>query len=147
MEKHIDKIVDVVKSTRSRKAPRYICDEVLDTNLFDQCTKFSVCKKVKCEKAKGIVQGFCSKLSKQKRLVARLHLSTHEVAFAFCMNAYLQEMDPFLNYWELVTFINRSFISIFSDCLHWTVIPVETNKQAQVILVKMRIIKISPFLL
>ena len=31
LEKHIDKIVNVFKSTRFRKAPRYICDEVLDT--------------------------------------------------------------------------------------------------------------------
>ena len=31
LEKHIDKIVNVFKSTRFRKPPRYFCDEVLDT--------------------------------------------------------------------------------------------------------------------
>ena len=40
--KYIDKVVNVVKSTRSRKAPRYIYDEALDTEYFDQCTEFSV---------------------------------------------------------------------------------------------------------
>ena len=82
LEKHIDKIVNVVKNTRSRKAPRYICDEALDTDHFDQCTKFSV-----CEKAEKIVQEFCSKLSElkkyfQKRLPPRLLVSIHETAFA-----------------------------------------------------------------
>ena len=42
LAKYIDKVVNVVKSTRSRKAPRYIYDEALDTDHFDQCTKFSV---------------------------------------------------------------------------------------------------------
>ena len=79
LEKHIDKIVNVVKSTRSRKAPRYICDEALDADHFDQCTKFSV-----CEKAEEIVQDFCSKHSElkkhfQKRLPTRLKQLFHTV--------------------------------------------------------------------
>ena len=98
LEKHIDKIVNVVKSTRSRKAPRYICDEALDTDHFDQCTKFSVCKK-----AEEIVQEFCSKHSElkkyfQKRLPTRLLVSRHEVTFAYSINTYLEEIDPSLNY-------------------------------------------------
>ena len=98
LEKHIDKIVNVVKNTRSRKARRYICDEALDTDHFDQCTKFSV-----CEKAEKIVQEFCSKLSElkkyfQKRLPTRLLVSRHEAAFAYSMNAYLEEIDPSLNF-------------------------------------------------
>ena len=96
--KHIDKIVSVVKSTRSRKDPRYICDEALDTDHFDQYTKFSVCKK-----AEEIVQEFWIKHSErqeyfQKRLQTRLLVSRHEAAFAYSMNAYLEEMDPYLNY-------------------------------------------------
>ena len=53
LEKHIDKIVNVVKNTRPRKAPKYICDEALDTDHFNQCTKFSL-----CEKAEKIIQEF-----------------------------------------------------------------------------------------
>ena len=45
LEKHVDKVVNVVNSTRSRKAPRNICDEALDTDHFDECTKFIVCEK------------------------------------------------------------------------------------------------------
>ena len=98
MEKCIDKIVNVVKSTRSRKAPRYICNEAFDTDHFDQCTKFSV-----CEKEKEIPQKFCSKhfeLKKyfQKRLPTRLLVSRHEVALAYSINTYLEEIDPSLNY-------------------------------------------------
>ena len=97
-EKHIDKIVNVVKSTRSRKAPRYICDEALDTDHWDHCTKFTV-----CEKTEEIVQEFCSKHSElknyfQKRLPTRLPVSRHKVAFACCINIYLEEVDPSLNY-------------------------------------------------
>ena len=97
LEKHIDKILNV-KNTRSRKAPRYICDEALDTDHFDQCTKFRV-----WEKAEKIVQEFCSKHSElkkyfQKRLLPRLLVSRHEAAFAYSMNVYLEEMDPSLNY-------------------------------------------------
>ena len=97
-EKHIDKIVNVVKSARSRKAPRYICDQALDTDHWDQCTKFRV-----CEKTEEIVQEFCSKHSElkkyfQKRLPTRLPVSRHEVVFACCINIYLEEMDLSLNY-------------------------------------------------
>ena len=116
----------------------------MDTDHFDQCTKFSV-----CEKAEEIVQEFCSKHSEikkyfQKRLPKRLLILRHEAAFAYSMNAYLEEIDSSLNYWEFVTFTKRSFISSFSDHLNWSVIPVETNNQVQVILVKM---KITRFLL
>ena len=88
----------MVKSTRSRKAPRYICDEALDTDHWDQCTKFSV-----CEKTEELVQEFCSKHSElkkyfQKRLPTRLPVSKHEVVFTCCINIYLEEMDPSLNY-------------------------------------------------
>ena len=98
LEKHIDKIVNVVKNIRSRKAPTYICDGALDTDHFDQCTKFTI-----CEKAEKIVQEFCSKHSElkkhfQKRLPTRLLVSRHEAAFAYSMNVYLEEMDPSLNY-------------------------------------------------
>ena len=61
------------------------------------------------------------------------------------MNTYLGEMDPSLNYWEFVAFMKQSFISSFSDHLNWTVIPVETNNQVQVILVKMKIIQFLLF--
>ena len=67
-EKHIDKIVNVVKSTRYRKVPRYICDEALDTDHFDQCTKFSA-----CEKAEEIAQELCSKHSELKKYPQLLH--------------------------------------------------------------------------
>ena len=98
LEKHIEKIVKVVKNTRSRKAPRCICDEALDTDHFDQCTKFNV-----CEKAEKIEQEFCSKHSElkkffQKRLPPRLLVSRYEAVFAYNMNVYLEEMDPSLNY-------------------------------------------------
>ena len=56
------------------------------------------------------------------------------------MNAYVEEIDPSPNYWYSVTFIKRFFIIRFSDHLNWTVLPVETNNQVQVILVKMKII-------
>ena len=98
LEKHIDKIVNVVKNTRSRKAPRYICDKALHTDHFDQCTKFSV-----CEEAEKIVQKFCSKQSElrkyfQKRLPTRILVWRHEATFSYSMNVYLEEMDSSLNY-------------------------------------------------
>ena len=98
LKKYFDKIVNVVKSTRSRKDPKYICDEALDTDHFDQCTKFRV-----CEKAEEIVQEFCSKHSElkkyfQKRLPTRLLVSRHEAALAYSINTYLEEIDPSLNY-------------------------------------------------
>ena len=107
---------------------------------FDQCTKFSV-----CEKTEEIIKEFCSKHSElkkyfQKRLLTRLLVWRHEAAFAYSMNAYVEEIDPSPNYWYSVTFIKRFFIIRFSDHLNWTVIPVETNNQVQVILVKMKII-------
>ena len=109
----------MVKSIRARKASRYICDKALDTDHFDQCTKFSV-----WERAEKIVQEFCSKHSKlkkyfQKRLPTGLLVSRHEAAFAYSMNVYLEEMDPSLNYWEFVTVIKWSFVSSFSDHLLW----------------------------
>ena len=45
LEKHVDKVVNVVNSTRSRKAPTNICDEALDADHFNQCTKFIVWEK------------------------------------------------------------------------------------------------------
>ena len=97
LKKHIDKIVNVVKSTRSRKAPRYICHEALATDHFDQCTILSV-----CEKAEKTVQEFCSKHSElkkyfQRRLPARLLVSRQEAGSAYSMNAYLEKMNSSLN--------------------------------------------------
>ena len=94
---NIDKIVNVVKSTRSRKAPRYICHEALATDHFDQCTILSV-----CEKAEKTVQEFCSKQSElkkyfQRRLPARLLVSRQEAGSAYSMNAYLEKMNSSLN--------------------------------------------------
>ena len=80
------------------KSSKMYLQKGLDTDHFNQCTEFSVSKK-----ADEIVQEFCSEhpeLKKyfQKRLLKRLLVSRQETAFAHTINAYLEEMDPSLNY-------------------------------------------------
>ena len=54
-------------------------------------------------KAEKIVKEFCSKHSElkkyfQNRLPTKLLVSRHETGFPYSMNAYLEELDPSLNY-------------------------------------------------
>ena len=98
MEKHIDKIVNVIKSTSPEKL-----QDIFAIKHWIQTTSINVLKFSVCGKAEEIVQEFSSKHSEikkyvQKRLPTRLLILRHEAAFAYSMNAYLEEIDPSLNY-------------------------------------------------
>ena len=107
LEKYIGKIVNVVRSTSSRKAPSYICDEALDTDNFDQCTKF-----ILCEKAEEIVPGFCSKHSEFKKIlsekiadnITRFHIFSEKIFVGQALGANALS--------TLNQFIDRIFIAI-----------------------------------